>query len=117
LKKILLVEDDVDTLELVELVLQNNGYAVIKAKREVSLEEIIGIKPDLALLDFMLPFGLGTDLCLSIKKNPFTSDIPVILYSASSNLKFLAESCQADAYLEKPFDLEELIILTSRLIR
>ena len=116
MKKILLVEDDVDTLELVELVLQNNGYAVIKAKREVSLEEIIGVKPDLALLDFMLPFGLGTDLCLSIKNNPLTREIPVILYSASSNLKALAKGCHADAYLEKPFDLEELIKLIGQLI-
>lgn len=109
MKKILLIEDDVDTLDLVELILRGEGYVVIKANREVSLKEIISLKPDLAILDFLLPFGLGTEICQQIKSNPATKSIPVILYSASSNLKDLALGCHADASLEKPFDIDDLV--------
>jgi DNA-binding response OmpR family regulator len=109
LKKILLIEDDIDTLELVELILRNEGYAVIKANRKVLVEEIIGLKPNLAILDFLLPYGLGTELCLQIKSNKVTQDLPVILYSANTNLKKLAADCHADACLEKPFDIDELV--------
>ena len=111
MKKVLLVEDDVDTLELVELILRSNGYAVIKANREVSIKEIIGLRPDLAILDYLLPYGLGTELCLEIKNNPLTKYFPVILYSANTDLKKLAGESHADAYLEKPFDIAQLVKL------
>ena len=116
MKKILLVEDDIDTLDLVELILNNEGYAVIKANREVSKKEIIGIRPNLVILDFLLSFGLGTDLCAQMKSNVVTKDIPVILYSASANIKELAYQCHADASLEKPFDIDHLVEMVSSLV-
>ena len=79
--------------------------------------EIAGIKPDLVLLDFMLPFGLGTELCVAIKNHPVTRNIPVILHSASANLKMFAEGCHADAYLEKPFELNKLVELVNQSVR
>ena len=93
---------------MVELILAKAGYAVIKANREVPVREIAGIKPDLAILDFLLPFGLGTEICRHMKSDVSTKDIPVILYSASSNLSELARNCGANAFLEKPFDVGEL---------
>jgi DNA-binding response OmpR family regulator len=104
-----IIEDDVDTLDMMEFILRDNGYAVIKANRLVSIEEFISIMPDLAILDVMLPYASGNDLCLEIKSNPKSRQIPVILYSANSNLKRLAKESLADAYLEKPFDLIKLL--------
>lgn len=115
MKKVLVVEDDVDTLDLVELILQDNGYAVTTANKQVTIEEIISIEPDLIILDFLLPFVLGSELCLEIKSNPLTEHIAVMLYSASSGVDKLARDCKADAYLAKPFDLDELLKLVDEI--
>jgi two-component system phosphate regulon response regulator PhoB len=92
-------------------ILHEAGYAAIKANREVSIKEIAAIRPDLAILDYLLPFGSGIEMCLEIKNNPLTAHIPVILYSASNQLKQFAKSSKADAYIAKPFDVDELIEL------
>ena len=68
--RILIVEDDPDILDLIEAILRQEGYAVIRINRPVAVKEITGIKPDLVILDYLLPFGLGSDLCLEIKKEP-----------------------------------------------
>jgi DNA-binding response OmpR family regulator len=114
LKKILIVEDDPDTLELIELILRQEGYAVIKINRPVPIKEVSGIRPDLVILDYLLPFGLGSDLCLEIKRNPVTRTIPVILFSASHSLKEIASACGADDFIAKPFDLDQFLGLVSR---
>jgi DNA-binding response OmpR family regulator len=49
------------------MILRQNGYAMIKANREFSIREIAGIKPSLAIFDVLLPFGLGTEMCLAMK--------------------------------------------------
>ena len=116
MKKIIIIEDDVDTLDMMEFILRENGYAVIKANRLVSIKEFISITPNLAILDIMLPYGFGSDLCLEIKSNPKSKHIPVILYSANSNLKTLAKESLADAYLEKPFDLNNLLEIVKETI-
>jgi DNA-binding response OmpR family regulator len=116
MEKILIIEDDADTLELMEIILRDQGYIVIKVKREISIEEIAGIKPDLVILDFMLPFGLGTEICLELKTNEETKTIPVIMYSANNSVEGLAKNNGADAYMAKPFDVEHLIGLVSRLL-
>ncbi|HZY37797.1 MAG TPA: response regulator [Mucilaginibacter sp.] len=109
MKKIIIIEDDVDTIDILEIILRDNGYAVIKANRQVPIKEIIAIAPSLAIVDVRLPFGSGDHLCLEIKSHPKTKNIPVILSSASDNLKKIAISCHADTYIEKPFDVDSLL--------
>src|ERR1700761_2197733 len=116
MKKILIVEDDADTLDLMEAVLQQQGYAVIKVKREITWEEIAGIKPDLAIIDYMLPFGLGTEICLQIKSHDQTKSTPVLMYSANNGIEALARKNGADAYIPKPFDLENLNAIIGQLL-
>lgn len=116
MKKILIVEDDVDTLDLMEIILHDQGYAVIKVRREITIKEIAGIKPDLAILDYRLPFGLGTEICSAIKMNEATKDIPVIMYSANNGIEELAKKNGADGYFSKPFDLECLVTLVGSFI-
>jgi len=109
LKKIVIIEDDVDTLDMIEIILEENGFAVVRATRMEPIAEVISIDPNLMILDIVPPYGFGSDLCLEIKNNPKSSLIPVILYSASHNLKKFSKDCLADAYLEKPFDLDQLL--------
>jgi DNA-binding response OmpR family regulator len=115
-KKVLVIEDDVDTLDLMELILNTAGYAVIKANREVTIKEIAGIKPDLVILDYLLPYGLGTEKCFEIKNNPLTAETHVILYSASPGFEKEALQSKADAYIAKPFDVDKLLELVDKTI-
>ena len=116
MKKILIVEDDPDILDLIETILRQEGYAVIKINRPVPIKEVIGIKPDLVILDYLLPYGLGSDLCLEIKTNPVTRTIPVLLFSASLSLAEIASISRADDFIAKPFDLDQFLSLVSRWI-
>lgn len=116
MKKVLIVEDDADTIEIVETILNGAGYAVIKISREITVKEIAGIKPNLVILDYLLPYTfLGNELCAAIKDNPKTDGIPVILYSASNLAEGVAHKCKADGFLSKPFDLDHFISLVDTL--
>lgn len=116
MKKILILEDDVDTLDLMEFILNDNGYIVIKVNRDISVKEVAAIKPELVIIDFLLTFGLGTELCKNIKSDERTQYIPVIIYSANSGVKQLAIDNGANAYLDKPFDVDDLLRLVDRTI-
>ena len=100
-----------------EALLHNAGYAVIKANREVFLKEIAGIRPDLAILDYLLPYGFGNEKCVKIKTNLLTADIPVILYCASEDIERKVMESKADAFIAKPFDIEKLKALIVATIR
>ena len=67
------------------------------------------------IIDYLLPYHLGNELCAEIKNFPGTKHIPVILYSASSLLRKVAEECHADAYIAKPFDLDHFLNEVNRL--
>jgi CheY-like chemotaxis protein len=114
LKKILVVEDDTDTLDIVETILHNAGYAVIKVNREITIEEIQSIRPNLVIVDFLLPHKMGNEICYEIKERPETKDIPVILFSASNLLPKVAHQCKADAFISKPFDTDHFIDVVNR---
>jgi DNA-binding response OmpR family regulator len=115
LKKVLVLEDDTDTLDIVETILHDAGYAVIKVNREITLAEIRLIKPNLVIVDFFLPNRMGNEICNEIKKGPETKDIPVILYSASNLLQKMADECKADAFIPKPFDMNSFIDVVNRI--
>jgi hypothetical protein len=80
LKKILIAEDDPDTMDLTEILLRQAGYAVIKINQPILLKEVSGIKPDLVILDYLMPHPLGSDICRELKNDPLTKGIPVILF-------------------------------------
>ena len=117
MKKIIIVEDDPDTLDLMEIILRDCNYIVIKVNREISVKEIYSIKPDLIIIDFLLPFGLGTELCLNIKSNHHTKEIPVLMYSANNDIEKLAKDNGADAYIAKPFDIDDMVHLVEKTIQ
>jgi two-component system phosphate regulon response regulator PhoB len=108
-KRIVVIEDNRDILDLIAYILADLGYEVTGYLHLESMEKILTDQPCLVLLDHKLATGNGSDLCLAIKSDPLTSLIPVILVSASSNIATIAKKCSADGFLSKPFDLEDLI--------
>lgn len=108
-KRILLLEDEKGILELIQEILETEGYEVFAFANYESVEDIIEFRPQLILLDVRLSNGYGHLLCQDLKANTKTARIPVILVSGADNLKKIAEDCGADNFLSKPFNMDDLI--------
>ena len=112
-KKILVIEDDKDIRDTIVYILEEENYEVISSEDSKILKSLDIYNPDLILLDNWLTDwksdANGQQLSKDLKSNPDTSHIPVIIISAVSNIKEIAEAGQANGYLRKPFDLAELV--------
>ena len=107
MKKVLLVEDDKNIVEIVEHILTTYGFDVYSHNSGLGVEKVISeYNPNVVLLDIQLPGKLGTQVCKDLKE---TSDIPIILFSAQPNQAELVKESNANAFLDKPFDIKELI--------
>jgi len=105
-KKILIVEDEEHLLELESVLLTTKGYEVKGAMDGPSaLELVASMKPDMILLDIMLPVMDGYEVCRQLKANDATRNIPVIMISAKKSKEDLVkgEQAGADWYITKPF--------------
>ncbi len=110
--KILVVDDETNILELIKYNLEKEGYEVLLATNGVSAVEIAKReKPDLILLDVMLPQLDGLSACREIRSNDETRKIPIIMLSARGEEfdKVLGLEMGADDYVTKPFSSRELI--------
>jgi DNA-binding response OmpR family regulator len=110
-RKVVVIEDDRDILDLIQYILADEGYQVAGYRRLEPLETIIEQQPSVILLDNRLEDGFGYTLCASLKLNKETMHIPVIMVSASESLEQISNNCNADAFLPKPFDLVDLVKL------
>jgi DNA-binding response OmpR family regulator len=108
-KKVLFIDDDKDILSLITFVLGEEDIEVIATDDADIIVELPVIKPDLLLLDEWLGEKKGSTICAEIKKIEETSAIPIVLISAVTNLDKIASECAADAFIEKPFDIEKLV--------
>ena len=118
-KKILIVEDEEHLLELESLLLPTKGYEVKGVLDGPSaLELVASMKPDLILLDIMLPVMDGFEVCRQIKANEATRHIPVVMLSAKKSKEDLvkAEQVGADRYITKPFKSAMVIATIQRLL-
>ena len=108
-KKVLVVDDEFTIRELVELTLSPE-YDVIKAENGEEALEKVKEKPDLIILDIMMPKVDGFDVCSSLKNDKTTKDIPVIMLTAKHGIEDLKEAIQVevDEYITKPFEPEHL---------
>jgi len=120
-KKILVIEDDKDIRDTIVYILEEENYEVISSEDSKILKSIEEIRPDLILLDNWLTDwksdANGQQLSKSLKSAPETSHIPIIIISAVSNIKEIAEAGNADGYLRKPFDLTELTAIVNKHIK
>ena len=110
-KKVLIVDDDSDILDVIRIILEDEGYEVstLDNGREV-LDEVTNNMPDLILLDVMLCGMDGRDICKNLKTHALYKLIPIIMISASHNMQgFLNEEGTAEGFISKPFDIDNLI--------
>jgi twitching motility two-component system response regulator PilG len=117
--RILVVEDEESLLKLESILLSSKGYNVTGVMDGKSaLEEIAANKPDLVILDIMLPEIDGFEVCRRIKENPETSGIPVVMLTAKKNSQDVARGTEvgAAAYLTKPFKSAKVIEVIEGLI-
>jgi two-component system alkaline phosphatase synthesis response regulator PhoP len=110
-KKILIVDDEPDLLKVACFRLKKSGYQIFSATNGQEALEVIGREyPDLVLLDVKLPLLNGPEVCAIMKKDEKLRNIPVILFTASTqNIEENTEACGAQGYIVKPFTAEELL--------
>ncbi|HTU16676.1 MAG TPA: response regulator [Gemmataceae bacterium] len=113
---ILVVDDDLSTREILRLLLIGEGFRVATSDDgAAALEQLRqDARPDLILLDLMMPILDGWQFRHEQLSDPRLADIPVIVCSAAARLSQRAEGLQALAHLEKPIEPEELISLVRR---
>ncbi|OGC05222.1 two-component system response regulator [candidate division WOR-1 bacterium RIFOXYA12_FULL_43_27] len=119
-KKILLVDDEPELVEMVKMRLAANGFEVITAGDGVEgLEKARSEKPDLIILDLMLPKMNGYEVCRLLKFEEKTGKIPIILFSARAQEsdKATGKDVGADAYIVKPFEPQALIAKINELLK
>lgn len=119
-KKILIVDDEKDIVELIAYNLEQEGFAVSKAFDGRKAWELVNAgKPDLVILDLMMPAMPGMDVCRMIRRQNSTADLPIIMLTAKSDPvdKILGLEVGADDYLTKPFHVRELIARVRAVLR
>jgi DNA-binding response OmpR family regulator len=118
-KKILIVEDEESLLKLESILLTSKGYEVHGVgDGQAALDAVIRIKPDLVLLDIMLPEIDGFEVCRRIKSNNDTRHIPVVMLTAKKSREDMArgEQVGADWYITKPFKSAMVIETIQRFV-
>ena len=118
-KKVLVVDDDPGDRKYAERILAKN-YTVIEATNGIEAMQLVqNNKPDIILMDIMMPHGDGFTTCAHIKANKATQAIPVIMLTGVDHKldKQWAKTIGADGYIVKPFEPQELLDTVSKLLK
>jgi DNA-binding response OmpR family regulator len=111
--RILSIEDDPEMSGLIQLIFERKGHRVIGARRgEIGLELIKSLKPDILLLDLMLPDIDGWELYRQMKKDKELAKVPIIIVSARSEEHDAASGFRVvdhDRFIQKPFEVKDLV--------
>ena len=117
-KKILIAEDDKAIIEVVKIILENEGYEVLQASQGkhifAALEEH---SPDMVLLDIWLFGEDGGQIARTIKSKPQTKDTPIVIMSANNETEKITKEAGADDFLLKPFNIEDLLYIVRKHIK
>lgn len=117
--KILVCDDERHIVRLIQVNLERQGWEVITAyDGKEGLEKIKAVKPDLVVLDVMMPYMDGFEVLKSLRREPDFQDLPVIMLTAKAQDKDVFEGYHygADMYLTKPFNPMELVTFVKRII-
>jgi two-component system sensor histidine kinase ChiS len=108
MKKILIVDDDTTTLDVVHHILTVRGFNVKTYASGLNVPDVVNsYNPHLILLDIRLPGKSGTEVCIELKQ--VYKNLPVILFSTHTKEGIAYDECQADAFISKPFDVIDLL--------
>jgi CheY-like chemotaxis protein len=108
-RKIIIFDDDEDILSICSFILEEQGW-IVNAFADCNdiIEKVSNILPDVILMDNWIPDDGGIIATQKLKQNESLKSIPIIYFSANSDIELLASHAGAETYLAKPFDLEEL---------
>ncbi|MDH5491633.1 MAG: response regulator [Myxococcales bacterium] len=118
--RILVVEDEADLAELVAFNLRQGGHEVVSVEGGAdALAEIRRRRPDLVLLDLMLPDVGGLEICRRLRRNPETADLPIVILTAKGHEmdRVVGFEVGADDYVTKPFSPRELVLRIEAVLR
>lgn len=117
-KKILVAEDDRAILEVVKIILEQDGYETVYADREEVIRKILKEeKPDLILLDIWLGGSDGGKIAKSIKSDKQSKQIPIIMISANNETEKITREAGADDFLLKPFNIDDLLHIVRKYLK
>ncbi|KQR71126.1 two-component system response regulator [Pedobacter sp. Leaf176] len=109
-KKVVLVQDNKDILDIMDQVLDEEGFEVTASLSTAPIEKIDEIDPDVVVIDDNIKGQKkGSKIIKELKTNPETEDISAVLTSTSEKLPQIAEENKADDFIQKPFDLDHMI--------
>jgi two-component system phosphate regulon response regulator PhoB len=120
MKKVLVIEDEKDLADLLAFNLEKEGYATTCVyDGKLGLERAVADRPDLILLDLMLPGLLGTEVCKALRKTPKTAQIPVIMITAKGDEidRVVGFEVGSDDYIVKPFSMREVMLRVKAVMR
>jgi two-component system phosphate regulon response regulator PhoB len=120
MQTVLVVEDEKDLAELIAFHLEKEGFRpVVVHDGQAALKEARSSKPDLVLLDLMLPGMMGTEVCRLLKGSPETAGVPVVMLTAKGEEidRVVGFEMGADDYVVKPFSTRELMLRVRAVLR
>lgn len=116
-KKIFIVEDDLVLLETLQEILEMHGYQCQGCHEpEKAVKLIENYRPDLIIMDYLLPDWNGGELCAAVRSVKGFENIPVIITSAYTKIVYSLSEYGCNAVLEKPFSIHEMISLVNKLL-
>ena len=114
-KKILIFDDDTAILEVITIIFEENGYDVrISETSHDILEKVADYQPDVILMDNWIPKIGGVEATKLLKSTKEFKHIPVIYVTANNDIVALASEAQADDYVSKPFNLDDLELMVAK---
>lgn len=115
-KKILIADDDPSIVDSVKMMLELEGYDVSTTTDGATIYKMEKEYPDLLLLDIWMSGQDGREICKYLKSEPHTKNIPIIMISASRDVKQSAKESGADGFIEKPFEQTQLLTLIEKYV-
>lgn len=118
MKNIYILEDETGIRDALQLLLSFENYDVRSFSTiEAFHERDKNTVPDLFILDVMMPDGLGTTVCNQLKSDESTAHVPVMIMSAHAKNGDVIKACNADVFVSKPFDIDEVIEIIENLTK
>lgn len=109
-KKVVLIQDNEETLNIMDEVLEDEGFDVVPSLTTEPIEKIDEIDPDVVVVDDHIKGEKkGSQIIKELKSDPQTEEVSSVLTSTSYDLAKTAEECKADDYIEKPFDIDHMV--------
>ncbi|WP_316737655.1 two-component system response regulator [Pedobacter aquatilis] len=109
-KKVVLVQDNKDILDIMDQVLDEEGFEVTASLTTEPIEKIDEINPDVVVIDDHIKgTKKGSKIIKELKSDPETEDISAVLTSTSEKLPEIAKESKADDYIQKPFEIDEMV--------